>query len=1447
MKKLSIMVLALLVVLSGFATPAIASTFGDTSGHWAQADIERWSEKHILNGYDGRFRPDDPITRAEFATVLNNILRYIDRGVNTFSDLNEDEWYADAMLKLNAAGVMNGSGGQAMPNKTITRQEAAVMVARAFRIDGVAAHGTFTDTNKIASWASEAVAALVAHGVLNGKPDGSFDPTGLLSRAEAARILTNLIAVLYAAPGEYSRDVIGNVVINTDDVTLKDMRIWGDLYIAQGVGEGEVTLDHVIIEGTVIVEGGGENSIIFHDVNVKGSLIVDKHNGAVRILATGNTSVSITTLESGALIVTRELTGGGFETIEISEEVAAGQRIILEGSFDKLVNRNAAASITANGKINELLAEADTSLNGEVEIARVTSSAGAKATVNGEIADSSVGSPPTGVIPGGGAPVGGIPSGGGGNPGGGNPGGDNPGDGEPGDNEEPGGEDPGDGEPGDNEEPGGEDPGDGEPGDNEEPGGDNPGDGEPGDNEEPGGEDPGDGEPGDNEEPGGEDPGDGEPGDNEEPGGDNPGDGEPGDNEEPGGENPGEPTDVPVTGVEIDQHDVALVVGQTAQLTVSVWPSNATNPSVTWQVLDGNPDVASVGADGSVQAISVGTERIIVTTEDGQYTDEITVHVTEPALSFRVTPFTAAMAADDAEFDRAILENSTLLSMAGESRFTYENNLIQSVLVVGEQVLSPTSGESSIRGNYANLVVTLVGPDGKPFTDIDKLDISVVGATYETVTGDTYGFVPQIGHGLAVGAQDGSFIFMINAGDPEEIREFELNIEHEDSTEAQLMIRYIPHGMGHIVGIGEITGDTELGAVLTAGEVRYVGNPTDPTISYQWYRGYRQSGGLLTPITGATSPEYQVTEDDVGYYLILKIEGEDMKSVSGTAFSGSFGPIGDPIELPTLLEVIEAIEGSFLADNPDADHVTSSLKLMKTFSEFPSVRIDWTSDDDSTVNANGTVSRNVRDRQVLLTARIYGASDETMYTHTFSITVKGLLTYEKYKDEYFAEGYPQAYVKDDNIWVKVRLNEPAEVFMVVKRGLQETSVVSVIEGHAGSESDVSRALAWPYVRITDAYQEMELDTGVKMFDADARIDFVIRTDDYLSAEVTTNVVEKAAYVDRTSPNIWGIYLNQSREAIYVYFDEALDLTSKPDKDDFHLNVGTITDLEMHNYDRPSSIPSYVTLHVTGISEDDADELYLSYDGTAIRDTSGNMANSILTPQSVRMYAEEAQIVDVLVSSDRSSILVTLNQQINASVTDYHDFHRYEIRVDGQRVESYFESIHLSGDSLMGFQLTLLSPPLPEGELTVVFDTSELVNMAYDPYPEQLVSRQDVIRYIPQPGKPNVTYYSTIGSLYLTFNEGFQLGHSEYTGGFIVIVDGEEYALRGSMGMPQYRSNEYVIQLDEYSQQIKQAIEQGTHISLKYVKQNETGNHQLIDVAGGLVPDFDEVEVVKIQA
>lgn len=230
MKQKRKMVLTLtltLVLLLAAVAPASAMVYMDTDGHWAQEEIDVMSDAHIIFSI-GRFSPDEPITRGDMAIALWQIFRkeWTEEAENMFTDISSYDqaygndapewypWYATytAMLRANHEGVILGEGTELRPAASLSREEAAVMLCRAFSIKSSGERGKFTDDSSISDWAREAVYTLAAAGYLKGFDDGSFRPKREISRAEVASVLYRMkeqypqIKERLAESGRYSMD-----------------------------------------------------------------------------------------------------------------------------------------------------------------------------------------------------------------------------------------------------------------------------------------------------------------------------------------------------------------------------------------------------------------------------------------------------------------------------------------------------------------------------------------------------------------------------------------------------------------------------------------------------------------------------------------------------------------------------------------------------------------------------------------------------------------------------------------------------------------------------------------------------------------------------------------------------------------------------------------------------------------------------------------------------------------------------------------------------------------------------------------------------------------------------------------------------------------------------------------------------------------------------------------
>ncbi len=237
--------------------PIVPVEFTDTEGHWAAEAIARFSALGILRGgEDGRFRPDDPVTRAEMAVILQRVMRYQTVAEEPFSDLTE-AWYIPAIQSLRAAGVMQGDEqNRANPGAPITREAAVVMLARAFLMEPAESELTFPDADSVSEWARGSLSAMTEAGYLRGGDGGNFFPAEALTRAEAVTILDNMITACFYAPGSYDyrpfEGLADFVIIAVDEVEVLNFDIGGDIFLAEGVDAETIKLKTVNHYGRIM-------------------------------------------------------------------------------------------------------------------------------------------------------------------------------------------------------------------------------------------------------------------------------------------------------------------------------------------------------------------------------------------------------------------------------------------------------------------------------------------------------------------------------------------------------------------------------------------------------------------------------------------------------------------------------------------------------------------------------------------------------------------------------------------------------------------------------------------------------------------------------------------------------------------------------------------------------------------------------------------------------------------------------------------------------------------------------------------------------------------------------------------------------------------------------------------------------------------------------------------
>ncbi|WP_127531216.1 endo-1,4-beta-xylanase [Paenibacillus kobensis] len=180
------------------------------ANNFAAAAIQRLVELGIINGVSSdSFAPKEDVKRSQLVVMLVRALG-LETNANAgspFADVPASRSDAAAIAAAVEAGLINGANGSFRPNDSMTREEAVVVLMRAFNYAvkslGIDASSlatvdaaAFKDDASISKWASENVALAVSLGLVTGDPSGKFRPQSEISRAETAVLVDRVITLL---------------------------------------------------------------------------------------------------------------------------------------------------------------------------------------------------------------------------------------------------------------------------------------------------------------------------------------------------------------------------------------------------------------------------------------------------------------------------------------------------------------------------------------------------------------------------------------------------------------------------------------------------------------------------------------------------------------------------------------------------------------------------------------------------------------------------------------------------------------------------------------------------------------------------------------------------------------------------------------------------------------------------------------------------------------------------------------------------------------------------------------------------------------------------------------------------------------------------------------------------------------------------------------------------
>ena len=306
-KRILAMLLAVTSCLSLAVSASAANTVNRKATDFRDFDHTAWYAEAVSAAVDNGLLygksssiidPNGDMTRAEMAAIINRSFGcYAKADISKYKDVSKDKWYFEDVAMAVQMGTYNGRSNSSMaPDAPITRQEAMTVVARALELDydsySKAELTQFSDAGKVSNWALPYVRAMVGADYIHGRGK-VLAPLDNITRAEFAQIFYNIIGTYIVSKGTYDKDIKGSVLIRTDEVTLQNMTVDGDLIIGCGAADGKITLDNVTVKGRLLVWGGGTKAVYCNNGTNMPAVVVARVDDAVKVIYDRDSTLAV--------------------------------------------------------------------------------------------------------------------------------------------------------------------------------------------------------------------------------------------------------------------------------------------------------------------------------------------------------------------------------------------------------------------------------------------------------------------------------------------------------------------------------------------------------------------------------------------------------------------------------------------------------------------------------------------------------------------------------------------------------------------------------------------------------------------------------------------------------------------------------------------------------------------------------------------------------------------------------------------------------------------------------------------------------------------------------------------------------------------------------------------------------------------------------------------------
>lgn len=369
-KRTLAMLLAGAMLLPANAFAASPEDFTDFPTGWSAAGLRSAVQNGLLNGSNGQINSSGLLIRAQMAAIVNRAFAARKTAdLSVYSDANTSAWYYNDLELAVAMRTFQGANGKLNPETPITREEAFVVLARAFALESgdTSVLNHYTDGASVSAWAQSSIAALIENGYVNGA-NGKLNPKTSITRAEFAKVISEMASTYADADDSLSAAVDGSVIVRENSVSLSGKTINGDLIIADGVSR--IDLTGVTVTGRIVLRGG-ESGVTFKDTKAGKGIIANTD------IAVSGSVDNITVAQGSAITVN---SGASVGSINVNAEGAkitgAGKVGTVKANANNVTVTTSGTKVTAADSVSGVKAGDKAVSAGKTETVGSTASGG---------------------------------------------------------------------------------------------------------------------------------------------------------------------------------------------------------------------------------------------------------------------------------------------------------------------------------------------------------------------------------------------------------------------------------------------------------------------------------------------------------------------------------------------------------------------------------------------------------------------------------------------------------------------------------------------------------------------------------------------------------------------------------------------------------------------------------------------------------------------------------------------------------------------------------------------------------------------------------------------------------------------------------------------------------------------------------------------------------------